>query len=515
MAIHIRPTKQALKKEIGRMRRREWIAASCAVAVLLVAGILLLRHFVIVYVSDTPSFTAYIPPADGDEAPVARPQLKDLSARESSSPSAPAVDIIISTAPSSFSLDSVAWNPVDASWEGGGSFGFGIGGGSIGDGFGNGGGGNGGFGSSEAGVSSLKGTLYDLKKTRSGAASPYASSTSNLEVVELLGQFYSRGWNKNLLGKFRSSPTNLYASCFYVPNCYDSEAPYAYQCSETMEPSRWVAVYQGQVQAPKSGRFRFLGIGDSVMAVRFDRKNVLQCGFHTLDGKKVSWNTHRYDLFTQGRDVIAYPGNEYWNDLFSWVSDRMGVYRPKEMMATYKGKAPSVPTEIVDVEVPIYEDSGPLDPGSRKKGRKVIGKKKGKMSVPHPDYSKMHPFSYDVHMLDSFYALRHALTKPNLLMGGLEPGKVFTVEAGKWYDFELMVSEIGGGDFGFCLFIEDLDDPEKATDEEGRPLYQIFRTGIVAPEAARFYQEIHEPVDEEAQVFPPYDPDSLIWQARH
>lgn len=47
---------------------------------------------------------------------------------------------------------------------------------------------------------------------------------------------------------------------------------------EGVRPQRWVAVFRGRVKAPKTGRFRFVGAGDEMLAVRFDGKLVLDHG---------------------------------------------------------------------------------------------------------------------------------------------------------------------------------------------------------------------------------------------
>jgi hypothetical protein len=52
----------------------------------------------------------------------------------------------------------------------------------------------------------------------------------------------------------------------------------------------------------------------------------------------------------------------------------------------------------------------------------------------------------------------------------------------------------------------------KAT-EDGKPMFQLFRTNFVAPEAAAVYEQIKYK-DEGVMVDPPYDPDSMLWVAR-
>jgi hypothetical protein len=46
-----------------------------------------------------------------------------------------------------------------------------------------------------------------------------------------------------------------------------------------VQPKQWFVVYRGTVQAPKSGRFRFVGAGDDVLTVRFNNRLVFDYGY--------------------------------------------------------------------------------------------------------------------------------------------------------------------------------------------------------------------------------------------
>ncbi|SEH99775.1 ankyrin repeats (3 copies) [Akkermansia glycaniphila] len=267
-----------------------------------------------------------------------------------------------------------------------------------------------GMGSPNHSGSSFCGTLYDLKQTKSGTDSPYREHTqANCEgVLKEISHFYNSGWPKGYFDKYFKSPTNLYITCFYMLHSLDKEAPYAYQVQDKVQPSRWVAVYRGTVHAPKSGTFRFVGIGDSVLAVRFNGKNVLACGFHTLEDN--TWNGNNRPTYRQDKDFYAYENCDAWNNLF----------------------------------------------------------------------------------------------------GGFQAGIPFTVEKDQWYEMDVLVSEIGGGAFGFCLLIDDMDDTATPRDRRGSPVFQLFRTNLVEPTSADAYSRIKY-LDENMRVHPPYNRNSLVW----
>lgn len=208
------------------------------------------------------------------------------------------------------------------------------------------------------------GRFWDLKKTPAGADSKLKDATGNEKVLQLESQFFNGGWNTSVFTPYCEAKTKLYTSCFYMPNCLDNEATHAFDEKGTMKlkASRWVALYRARVKAPKSGKFRFVGAGDSVLAVRFDGRNVLSVGFHDL--KSAAWNglhiLSNPDCL-KNRDVYDYASCQFWNDQF----------------------------------------------------------------------------------------------------GGFAAGEPFTVHVGQWYEMQVLISEIGGGNFGFCLLIDDMSEENK------------------------------------------------------
>ncbi len=99
--------------------------------------------------------------------------------------------------------------------------------------------------------------------------------------------------------------------------------------------------------------------------------------------------------------------------------------------------------------------------------------------------------------------------KWNNELGGLVAGDVFTVEAGKDYPIEILISEVPGGAFGFALLIEDVTDGAKGVGN-----LQLFRTDLSTPTP----EETRKLLEEANCVlggieWPQYDADSLVWVA--
>ncbi len=154
-----------------------------------------------------------------------------------------------------------------------------------------------GLGTGRAGGSALVGTFYDLKQTGKGRKRKVSDLASGGDTgvltinrnkyYEVISHFLNRGWRASLLSGYYESDRKLYASNFYMPVALARYAPIAYQVGDNKkpesqwmcQPSGWCVVYRGKVRAPKTGTYRFIGMGDDCIAVRFNRRLVLEGGY--------------------------------------------------------------------------------------------------------------------------------------------------------------------------------------------------------------------------------------------
>lgn len=290
----------------------------------------------------------------------------------------------------------------------------------LGDGIGKGSSKKGGMGGKEQISSAFLGTFWDFKRTKDGKDSQYGAKNpyASPEVLALEGRFFTKYWDLVIFSPYYRAKQRLYATCFYMPNCLDKEACHAYDPDGKMglKETRWAALYRARVRAPESGRFRFVGVADSVMAVRFNGQNVLSCGLHDLITATMNrWVPDTYPEANKGRELIAYASCDVWNDS----------------------------------------------------------------------------------------------------MGGFVAGEPFTVKKGEWYDMQVLISEIGGRGFGFCLLIEYLDENNEKKTKDGKPLLQLFRTALSAPTAKEAYEAMDPSnIDETILTDMPYDEDSQVWEAK-
>lgn len=274
--------------------------------------------------------------------------------------------------------------------------------------------------------SALVGRFYDLKQPIQEGVKPL----NRQGVVEKIREFDGKDWDQRVFAGYYSPEVRLYAPYFYLPRCKASYGPEAFQCNEKengrrVAPSGWVVVYRGVVTAPESGFFRFVGMGDDTLMVRFDNKLVLESG---------------WSIPTRG-DMVLGTKRSY----------QMEMCSNKNKRAFYQYK-----------------------------------------QTPHW----------------------------NQVLGGIPAGEVFKVKKGEKYPIEILVSEIPGNEFGFCLLIEKVKSPGTAprgiVAPDKSPVLALFRTNDSLPD----YNAIDRALTIGGKDFrvkgsmegPPFKDDSPIWK---
>ncbi len=288
---------------------------SCLLFLLLGGGILWLAVYHIVH-AQPPQFIAYKPKVKPNAKTTKKQQTEENAITVEQSAAIPITPVVATINPNAVDM------PIPPSMSGMGdgiSAGTGLldgfGAGDLGESLGVGGDG---IGSPEGGGSTLEGTFYDLKKKRNGAPSGLKGGAENQDaVIEALAKFFTN-WNEAELNKYYKSPTKLYASNWYLPVADAKYGPIAFQVGDPKkpesrwecQPSAWVAVYRGRVVAPKTGKFRFIGTGDDFLAVRFDRKTVLDAGYRLptrweKNNPRAAWVSGAGDAENFRRDIAG------------------------------------------------------------------------------------------------------------------------------------------------------------------------------------------------------------------
>ena len=272
MALHIQMSEEAEEQLRKDAFRSKFTSLAAMTALILFGGAILYFTVVLIAIEQEAEFIGYTPPAE-DLPARAVPTTQQLSSKAATPSNTVSPSVIVATGAAPVAMAQVDV-PMDDATDDGMSIDIGMGlDAGLGDSLGEEGGGMGGA----AGGSALEGTFYDLKLTKGKAPTGISAATRD-KIHKVLHDF-TKTWSASTLAKYYSSPTKLYASNFYLPQCAASYAPTAYQCADVCKPSAWLAVYRGKVKAPKKGTFRFIGTGDDVICVRFKGKMVLEAGW--------------------------------------------------------------------------------------------------------------------------------------------------------------------------------------------------------------------------------------------
>jgi len=123
------------------------------------------------------------------------------------------------------------------------------------------------------GGGALVGKFYDLKQLKNGTPSKLDEKNYPGE----LGKFLN-GWNEATFANYFAGPNQLYTTQVFIPKMSANQAPVEFGLGGRVQPKMWVVHYKGTVIPTESGTFRFVGMADDVLVVRFAGKVVLDCG---------------------------------------------------------------------------------------------------------------------------------------------------------------------------------------------------------------------------------------------
>ncbi|VGO15339.1 hypothetical protein PDESU_03922 [Pontiella desulfatans] len=179
------------------------------------------------------------------------------------------------------------------------------------------------FGSGQSIGNDFVGTFYDMKRDRRGKPIPHDRDTFKQDVK----QFIIKGWKPSAWARFYRSPRKLYATTFAVPPVQSALAPEAFGEHDTIGYT-WIAHYKGQLVYPEDITFRFWGMGDDLLAVRVDGKEVLLAPWPSHEEPFTSiWQTSSADSrkFVLGNNLSV---------VGDWITLKAGVPLDMEVLVS-------------------------------------------------------------------------------------------------------------------------------------------------------------------------------------
>jgi hypothetical protein len=260
MSIHATLSPQV--QERLEAQKRNSTLVSIILSLLTVALIaLLLAFYLLPQITKTTDMIVMIHPAQIEEEPTPKPKkfnrsvtkpssssssARVLTAMTSSHTAIPVPDVDV-TLPS---LDFGHGNDFGEGWEAGdGKFG-----------------GSGSFGSTHRSSGGLEGIMYDFKKKRNGEDVPYEIANPT-EFVERAVRLQKSDFSESSLSRYFRAPQSLFLTHLAIPFSNAESGPSFFGADGDIKPSGWMVHYQGRITVPRSGTYRFSGLGDDYLVL--------------------------------------------------------------------------------------------------------------------------------------------------------------------------------------------------------------------------------------------------------
>jgi hypothetical protein len=124
----------------------------------------------------------------------------------------------------------------------------------------------------------ITGTLYSLQLSMTGAQRDFG------DAKKLLHYFFTRdGWSESSLSsRYYRAPQKLTTAQIFFPILSSDLIPSRFGVRAPGKLDRWLIHYKDVVKAPFSGKFRFVGLANDNMSVRWNGKVVLDTGYYLL-----------------------------------------------------------------------------------------------------------------------------------------------------------------------------------------------------------------------------------------
>lgn len=139
------------------------------------------------------------------------------------------------------------------------------------------------FGST--GGTGLTGTLYDMKQDPDRKPLPYDGGVE--EFFPKLYAIAEKRFRKEAFKDFYKARVTLAYTMLAVPNVPAEEGPKAFQAEKEIQPRGWFVHYQGKIDPPKEGEWRFAGIFDDALLIYINNRLVFDGSYDSTSPGEV------------------------------------------------------------------------------------------------------------------------------------------------------------------------------------------------------------------------------------
>ena len=108
--------------------------------------------------------------------------------------------------------------------------------------------------------------MYDFKKKRNGEDVPYEIANPT-EFVERAVRLQKSDFSESSLSRYFRAPQSLFLTHLAIPFSNAESGPSFFGADGDIKPSGWMVHYQGRITVPRSGTYRFSGLGDDYLVL--------------------------------------------------------------------------------------------------------------------------------------------------------------------------------------------------------------------------------------------------------
>lgn len=199
------------------------------------------------------------------------------------------------------------------------------------------------------------GTFYTLELDRRGRK----TGISDMQYCQELRKFLQNNWSPRTFAPYYRAPRKLYATQFMIPPITSDLGPSQFDMGgKNVDPIHWLIHYKGRIARKEGGKFRFWGVGDDVLEVRVNGKEVLNACWDWQREAISDWQPSSEDdrKYFMGHGVSAVGD---WFELESGTPVDMEVLIGEDPGGTY---AAMLVVEESGVEYPKNRDGAPILP---------------------------------------------------------------------------------------------------------------------------------------------------------
>lgn len=139
------------------------------------------------------------------------------------------------------------------------------------------GGDGGAFGSPGESSGGLEGKLYDFKQKSDGSEAIY-DLADRADFVDRFVRLHRAKFSEASLSRHFQAPNSLFLTHLAIAPSPASSGPEFFGARGVIKPSGWLVHYSGRITVPKSGSYRFSGLGDDCMVVTLNgRTRLVAC----------------------------------------------------------------------------------------------------------------------------------------------------------------------------------------------------------------------------------------------